>query len=88
MNKETFSQVNQPTLLMYYYKDEQQQDPVVRVPAMLAMFNTISTPEQAKRAVPVPASGDHVIGSYIKSKDLQTVETEAIKFTREVIMKN
>lgn len=88
MNRETFSQVNQPLLMMYYFKDEQHQDPVVRVPAMLAMFNTVSTLDEAKKAIPVPASGDHVIGSYIKSGDVQTVEAEALKFTREVIMKN
>ena len=39
MNKETFKKVNQPTLLLYYYKDETHQDAVVKVSAMQKMFD-------------------------------------------------
>jgi len=70
--------------MLYYYKDEEHQDPVVRVSAMLTMFNTISTPENKKRKVPVPEGGDHVLGSYIKSQDLKTVETESLKFAKDM----
>jgi esterase/lipase len=84
MTTETFRQINQPLCMFYYYKDEEHQDPVVRVSAMLNMFNSISTPENKKRKVPVPEGGDHVLGSYIKSKDLKTVDIESLKFARDM----
>lgn len=86
MQKETFAKVNQPLLMLYYYKDEEHQDKVVRVSAMKEMFAEISTPENKKQAIAVPTAGDHVMGSPIKSKDVQTVEAEAIRFTRDFII--
>lgn len=86
MNKETFAKVNQPLLMMYYYKDEENQDKVVRVSAMKQMFEQISTPQNKKQSIAVPTAGDHVMGSPIKSKDVQTVEKESIRFTREYII--
>lgn len=85
MKASTFKKVNQPTLLLYYYKDEEHQDPVVKVAAMKRMFNQISTPENLKRQVAIPNAGDHVIGSYIKSKDIETVQQECEKFATEIL---
>jgi hypothetical protein len=70
--------VKQPVLMMYYFKDEKNQDPVVKVSSMLEMFKQFSSP--IKKQVPIPNAGDHVIGSYIKSKDWQTVQKEALDF--------
>lgn len=72
MTKETFEKVTQPLLLMYYYKDEIHQDSVVSVPAMLKMFDELGSQTKIKEAV--PNAGDHVMGSYIKSHDLLTVQ--------------
>ena len=83
MKESTFRKVKQPTLLLYYYKDEKHQDPVVKVSAMKRMFLQLGTPENLKRQVAIPNAGDHVIGSYVKSKDLQTVQDEIEKFTVE-----
>jgi alpha-beta hydrolase superfamily lysophospholipase len=80
MNNETFKQVKQPALLMYYFKDDEHQDKVVKVSAMLDMFAQIATPADKKRAVAIPNAGDHVIGSSIKSGDPATVEHEALMF--------
>ncbi|MEI2749521.1 MAG: hypothetical protein V9E88_12255 [Ferruginibacter sp.] len=44
MNKDTFKKISQPALMLYYYKDEQHQDPVVKVSAMLEMFDELGTP--------------------------------------------
>ncbi len=85
MRESTFKKIRQPALLLYYYKDEKHQDPVVKVSAMKRMFRQLGTPDSLKRQVPVPNAGDHVIGSWIKSKDLQTVEDECEKFAREVL---
>lgn len=81
MNDETFRAVKQPLLLMYYFKDQNHQDPVVKVPAMLEMYKKVSSP--VKREVPIPNAGDHVIGSRIKSGDWQSVQREAIEFADE-----
>lgn len=85
MKKSTFEKVVQPTLLLYYYKDDDNQDPVVRVSAMKRMFSQLGTAPNLKRSVAIPEAGDHVIGSYIKSKDIGTVERECEKFAKEVL---
>ncbi len=85
MKESTFKKITQPVLLLYYYKDEDHQDAVVKVSAMKRMFIQISTPVNLKRQVSIPNAGDHVIGSYIKSKDVQTVEDECEKFAIEVL---
>ena len=86
MNKETFTAVKQPTLLMYYYKDEIHQDSVVKVSAMLDMFKKISSTK--KKQIAIPNAGDHIIGSAIKSKDWQTVQKEAEAFADQMNWRN
>ena len=49
MKESTFQKVKQPTLVLYYYKDEEHQDPVVKVSAMKRMFTQLVTPEDQKR---------------------------------------
>ncbi len=88
MNAETFKKVNQPLLMLYYYKDPVHQDSTVKVSAMNKMFAEISTPQDKKRAVAIPSAGNHVIGSYIKSKDVKAVEDETLKFADEILLKN
>lgn len=83
MNKSTFEKVICPSLTLYYYKNEQEQDPTVKVSAMLEMHEQLGTPDSLKVAVPVPNAGFHVIGSYLVSKDLETVHAEAKKFAVE-----
>jgi len=85
MKESTFKTIKQPTLLLYYYKDENHQDQVVKVSAMKRMFLQLSTPENLKRQVAIPNAGDHVIGSYVKSNDIKTVENECEKFAKEIL---
>ena len=85
MKESTFKKITQPVLMLYYYKDETHQDPVVKVSAMKRMFMQLGTPENLKWQMAVPNAGDHVIGSYIKSKDVQTVEDECEKFAVEIL---
>lgn len=74
MTKETFSKVKQPLLMLYYYKDEVHQDSTVSVPAMLTMFDELGTPRKDRIKQAIPNAGNHVLGSYIRSKDLLTVQ--------------
>lgn len=85
MNQETFAKVTQPTLLLYYYKDEQHQDPVVKVSAMKKMFTQLATADSIKRAISLPNTGNHVIASPIKSKDVASVEKETNRFMEDVL---
>jgi esterase/lipase len=85
MKESTFKKITQPTLLLYYYKDEKHQDPVVKVAAMKRMFAQLSTPLNMKRQAAIPNAGDHVIGSYVKSKDLKTVESEIDQFAIDIL---
>lgn len=84
MTEETFRKVKQPLLLLYYYKDENNQDPVVKVSAMREMFSKISTPANQKKHVAMPNTGDHVIASPFKSKDAPGVEKEIEDFLSEL----
>jgi len=80
MTKSTFEKVTQPSLTLYYYKDEDNQDPTVRVSAMLKMNEALGTPEALKQAVAIPDAGEHVIGSYLVSKDLESVQRAIEEF--------
>jgi pimeloyl-ACP methyl ester carboxylesterase len=85
MTPQTFAAIKQPTLLLYYYKDEIRQDSVVKVSAMLDMYKSLSTPSALKREIPVPTAGNHVIASWIVSGDVPLVQAETERFAREVL---
>jgi esterase/lipase len=85
MNKETFEKVKQPVLLLYYYKNETEQDPVVKVEAELKMFSELGTPPQLKTKVAVPDGGNHVLGSYITSKDIPSVKKAIDQFVQNTL---
>ncbi len=80
MTEETFRQVRVPLFLGYYYKDESRQDHTVSVPAMLRMFDQVSTPASKKVSQAFPEAGEHVIGSYLVSKDLPAVWRATVQF--------
>lgn len=83
MNRKTFSRVTQPSLTLYYYKDEQHQDPTVKVSAILRMNEELGTPAALKEAIAIPDAGAHVIGSYLVSKDLKSVEKAINAFAEQ-----
>jgi len=85
MNKSLFEKVKQPTLMLYYYKDKSHQDDVVKVSAMKTMFSQLGTPDSLKRQIATVNTGDHVISSYITSKDVETVKNECLRFGKEIL---
>ncbi len=76
----TFKQVSQPSLTLYYYKNEEEQDPEVKVSAMLEMHQKINTPDSLKVIKSIPNAGAHVLGSAMTSKDVAGVYAEMEKF--------
>ncbi|PKB43415.1 esterase/lipase [Cellulophaga sp. RHA19] len=85
MTTETFSKVTCPVFLGYYYKNEEEQDKVVSVPAMQVMFNALGTPEEDKTKMAFPRSGNHVIASDIRSKDWEGVYLNTVDFLNKII---
>ncbi|HEU5146549.1 MAG TPA: alpha/beta hydrolase [Chryseosolibacter sp.] len=83
MTPETFQRVHQPSLTLYYYKSEEEQDPQVKVSAMLEMHADLATPDSLKVAKAMPDAGAHVIGSSITSADVHGVSLEIEKFAME-----
>jgi len=87
MTPETFEAVKQPVLALYYYKDEQHQDPVVKVSAIRQMMKELGTPLQLKKEQAIANAGNHVIGSYILSKDVPAVEKAVSDFMVNIVKK-
>ena len=85
MNKTTFSAVTQPVGLFYYYKDSVHQDSTVKVAAELAMFDQRGTPAAMKYKQAVPNAGTHVIGSSIRSHDVESVEKGVVHFLSSIV---
>lgn len=84
MNKDIFKEIEHPVFLGYYYKDKENCDPVVSIPAMKKMFKKIRTPDDKKRIVAFP-NGTHVLPSGLQNKDLDEVRKETFKFAEEVL---
>ena len=87
MTEATFKKIHQPTLALYYYKDEAHQDNVVKVKAIQKMMQQIATPSNLKMEMAMPNTGNHVLASPIVSKDIVSVEQATAKFMKEVIIK-
>ncbi|MES2004039.1 MAG: alpha/beta hydrolase [Bacteroidota bacterium] len=85
MRVPTFEKIKQPVLTLYYYKDEKNQDPVVKVSAIKDMMASLNTPDSLERMVALPNAGSHVLASPIQSKDIVSVEKETALFMKEIL---
>jgi esterase/lipase len=85
MTEATFKKVHQPVVTLFYYKDDIRRDSVVKVSAMKTMFEQLGTPAGQKQWVAEPEAGSHVIGSYIKSHDLEGVQKDIERFITGVL---
>ncbi|MEL6305744.1 MAG: alpha/beta hydrolase [Bacteroidota bacterium] len=85
MKPETFEKIDQPIFMGYFFKNDSIQDKVVSVPAMLEMYDQLGTPKALKRKVAFPEVGNHVIASYMTSKDLESVRKETYAFLEEIL---
>ena len=85
MQKQTYKNVIDPVFLGYYYKDETQQDDIVKVSAMLKMFDQLGTDKDLKVKKAFPEAGNHVIACELTSASYKDVVSETIKFGEEVL---
>ena len=80
MRPEVFKKVTAPVFMGYYYKNEQEHDRVVSIPALLKMYDQLGTPDDQKQKMAFPDAGDHVIISYLTTPNHPQVEKVALEF--------
>lgn len=85
MTEDVFKNVKQPFFLGYYYKNEEEQDNVVSVPAMLNYYDASGTKDSQKVKVAFPEVANHVIASDLQSKDINSVREATEQFMIEVL---
>jgi pimeloyl-ACP methyl ester carboxylesterase len=85
MTAETFRKIEQPVLVLYYFKSEVEQDKTVSIPAIKEMFEQLGTSPDKKTILPVPNAGHHVLASRYHSKDLETVRGYTFEFAEKVL---
>lgn len=85
MTDEVFKKITVPTFVGYYYKNDKEQDKIVSVERIHDFFDQISTPINEKRKVPFPDAQNHVISSYVMSKDIDNVRNETYRFIDEIL---
>jgi len=83
MSAETFEKITCPSLTLYYYKSEQEQDKRVKVSAILNMHAQLATPDSSKVLKAIPNAGSHVLGSHLMSKDIEGVQLAIKQFAIE-----
>ena len=86
MHKKTYREVTVPVFLGYYYKDQQHQDPTVRVAAMQHMYEWLGTSHHLKRQQAFPGAGAHVIGCELTSGAVDQVTQACFQFAEEVLL--
>ena len=84
MYAENFQKIKQPLFVGYYYKNEENQDKTVSIPAMETFFETVSTPND-KKVIHAFPNGAHVMLSPLQSRNLDAVRTETFSFAEDVL---
>ncbi len=85
MKAKVFEKVTQPVFVGYYYKDEENQDGTVSVPAILWMYENLGTPAAKKQAVAFPDAGAHVIGCDLTNPNWMKVFTATADFLTNTV---
>ncbi|MCB0644885.1 MAG: alpha/beta hydrolase, partial [Phaeodactylibacter sp.] len=85
MKKSTFERVTKPLFLGYYYKNQEEQDDVISVPALLEFFDLVQTPADQKQLVAFKEAKSHVIGSTLTSREFEGVEAATFRFAEQIL---
>jgi esterase/lipase len=81
MHKEIYTKVKCPVFMGYWYKNQQEQDKVASVPAMLNMFDELGTANKQKFAF--AHAGNHCLTSPVLTKDVEAVQQASGKFLQQ-----
>ena len=85
MIPEVFQNISHPIFLGYYYKDEENKDEIVSIPAMKGFMEEISTPEEQRQFLAFPKAGNHVIGSVYWNPNWENVAAAIDEFIENVM---
>lgn len=83
--EEVFEQITCPVWSGFYYRDEEHQDPTVRVSAIKEMHNALGTEDDKHAAVAFPNAETHVIACDLVSKSVDEVMRAVEKFAIDVM---
>ncbi|MEM7161125.1 MAG: alpha/beta hydrolase [Bacteroidota bacterium] len=81
MTAQTFEQVKIPTMVAYYYRDENHHDDVVSIDAMKEMISQLGVPQEDQYIHVLPTVEAHSMTSGFMCKDIDAVK----KVTREFL---
>ncbi|MEM0992129.1 MAG: alpha/beta hydrolase [Bacteroidota bacterium] len=87
MTEATFSKIDIPTIILAYYKNEEEQDGTVSIPAMDNFLTKIKTPEDQKRIVKIANAGTHPLGSKYMNENWQDVEQAIVDFLNPLLVR-
>ena len=85
MKEEYFQNIQIPVYCGYYFKNDEIQDPVVSVDAMLAFKEEIATPPEDMEFEAF-ASGNHVLASEYKNEGWEEVQEEIWNFIQREVL--
>lgn len=85
MKEETFSKVQCPVFVGYYYRSRSRQDKVVSVSAIRKMFEQLGTSADKKELANFPDAQTHVISSQLFSKSLSDIEQQTTRFLQKIL---
>lgn len=81
----TFERVKCPVLSLYYYKNESEHDQIVDLQKIEWMHRYLGTPDTLHYQKALAGPGNHVIGSPIKSQDIESVHRAIHHFCKETL---
>ncbi len=85
MTQETFAAVEQPTMVAYYFKDEEHKDHIVSTEAIARMIEQLATPPTRLEVHPLSEVNGHVITTDCRSTGLDKVREVTTSFLEDVL---
>ena len=85
MTEETFSKIEIPVHMSYYYKNDQEQDKVVSVDAMLEFYDKLGTPPFNKKSVAFDNAHSHVISNGIRNPNWSEIKDSIKTFIQPLL---
>lgn len=80
-----FNKIKVPTFVGYFYKNENEQDPVVSVSEMKKMFEALGTPSHLKEQKAFPDAGAHEIACSIVTDNYPEVREATLLFLNRIL---
>lgn len=83
LSNEVYKRIHQPVFAGYFYKDEDTQDEVVSVQAIMDLKEKLATPTHQKVFTAFPGAEEHVISSAYRSAEYQQVREALVRFIEQ-----